>query len=181
MVVPIIILIVLLGLVFWLGSMVLATAIGSPVVYSKKESVRKAYRLAGLQVGETVLDLGCGNCQNLILAAKEFGAKGIGVDRSLYCFLVSNFKIWLAGESGKIQVIWGGFDRAEKLLQKVDVVYLYLLNSTLAEIEPWFFRHLGKNVRAVSLAFKFPNHKPIKEKPVTNLGIKTKIRLYGRA
>ena len=70
------------------------------------------------------------------------------------------------------------YKKAEKLLKKADVVYLYLLNSVLDKIENWLFDSISPKTRVVSLSFKFKNHKPLKTLPTINLGRKTKIRLY---
>lgn len=171
---------ILLGLLFWQASLLLASIIGTPIVYSNSVAVKDAFTLAGLKKGETVIDLGCGNAKTLITAAKEFGAKCIGVDRSFYCFLKSKINVILAGESRNIKIYLGSFDKIEKELAKADVIYLYLLNRVLKDIEPWFFAHIGPNTRVVSLSFWFVKNKPIKEVATKNLGKETTIRLYAK-
>jgi hypothetical protein len=172
---------VLLGILFWQVSLLFACIIGTPIVYSNSRAVEDAFRLAGLKNGETVIDLGCGNARTLIIAAKKFGAKGIGVDRSVYCFLKSNFNIWLAGERKNIKIVLGSFEKIEKNLKSADVVYFYLLNTVLQKIEPWFFKHIGPKTRVVSLSFVFAKNKPVDEAKTMNLGQETRIRLYHKS
>lgn len=169
------------SVIFWQGSCLFATIIGSPIVYSYKGAVIDSLKLAGVKKGDTVVDLGCGDGRSIIIAAKEFGAKGIGVDRSLYCYFKSNLNALLAGQSKNVRIIWGSFDKAEKVLKNADVVYLYLLNSTLKEIEPWIFKTIGEKTKIVSLAFWFPNKKPIVEADTFTLGKVTKTRLYKKS
>lgn len=171
---------VLLLLLFWQFSLLFACITGTPIVYSNSRAIEDAFRLAKLKAGETVIDLGCGNARTLIIAAKKFGAKGIGVDRSVYCFIKSMINVFLAGESKNIKIVLGSFEKIEKELKNADVIYLYLLNAVLEKIEPWFFKHIGKDTRIVSLSFWFAKKKPIRETKTINLGRETKIRLYSK-
>lgn len=158
--------------------MLLAMVTGSPIVYADRRAIHNCFRLAELFPGQTVIDLGCGNSRALIIATKEFRAKGIGVDRSFYSYFRSRINIWLTGQSKNIRVVWGDFRALEEDLVKADVVYLYLLNETLVGIESWLFSSVGQQTKIVSLAFAFPNHRPVKVFETFNLGQKTKIRIY---
>lgn len=169
-----------LGVLFWQLNLLIVSVFSTPIVYANGQAIRDAYKLADLKKRELVVDLGCGNAKSLIIAAKEFGAKGIGVDLSLYCYLKSKLNVTLAGQGKNIEIIWGGFKKSEPYLKKADVVYLYLLNSTLEKIEPWFFTSIGKYTKVVSLAFEFVDHQPINNSATINLGKKTKIRLYSK-
>jgi ubiquinone/menaquinone biosynthesis C-methylase UbiE len=182
MIIPILLVLLILSVfvLFWQGSLLIATIIGSPIVYASPKAIRDCLKLARLSRGQTVVDLGCGNARSLILAATEFGAKGIGVDRSYYGYYRSKIDVWLAGQSKNIKIVRGDFRVLESQLAQADVVYLYLLNETLAEIESWLFQHIGPKTVVVSLAFSFPNRQPIKISETQNLGQKTKIRLYRR-
>lgn len=178
LVIQIIIILVLLGIIFWQGSLIYAQFLGAPSVNSSREAVRAALKLSALKKDETIIDLGCGNCDVLILAAKEFGATGFGVERSPFYFLLAKLNVWIHGQSKKITVLFGDFKKLENELKEADVLYLYLLNSVLAKIEPWIFETVRKEVRIVSLAFQFPNHRPLQTKHAVTLGKKTAIRLY---
>lgn len=167
-----------LGVLFWQLNLLLTAIFGSPIVYANSQAIIDAYKLAELKKGELIVDLGCGNAKSLIIAARKFGAKGVGVDISLYCYLKSRLNVTLAGQNKNIKIIWGDFNKAEPYLKKADVVYLYLLNSTLKKIEPWFFKSISKNARVVSLAFVFLKHRPMKSVTTFNLGKITKARLY---
>lgn len=158
--------------------MIYATLLGAPSVYSNDQAIRDAFKLAGLKSGQCVVDLGCGNAKSLIIAAKEFGAQGIGVERSPYCFLQAKFRVWQSSESKNIKIYFGNFSRLEKELRKADVVYLYLLNSILVKIESWLFSNLQPEAKVVSLAFEFLKRQPAQAAQTINLGRKTTIRLY---
>ncbi len=171
-------LILSLGLFFWQMSLLLSSVFWVPTVYAYSKAIEDAYELTKLKKGETVIDLGCGNAKSLIIAAKKYGAKGIGVEVSLYCFLKSKFNVVLAGQSKNIRIVFGDLKKLGDDLKKADVVYLYLLNSMLKKIEPWFFNHVSKETRVAVLSFHFDKHEPIKSKSTYNLGKNTKVYLY---
>ncbi len=158
--------------------MVWAAMTGPPIVYSSYKGIRDSFKLAKLQKGETVIDLGSGNGRALLVAAREFGAKGIGIDRSLFCVLRARLNIYLSGESENIKIYFKPFAKASSEIKKADVVYLYLWPSTMKEIESWLFDQVGNDTRIVSLAFNFVERKPIAEVKTLNLRSKMKIGLY---
>jgi SAM-dependent methyltransferase len=171
--------IVLLTLL-WQLILLLTSIFTSPTVYANDKAIEDSLKLAGVKVGELVVDLGCGNAKSLIIAAKKFDAKGIGVEISPYCYLLARWRVFILGESRNIKIIYGDFKKAEVYLKKADVVYLYLLNATLKKIEKWFFSSIGPKTRVVSLAFVFPNKEPINSIETYNLRKNTKARIYKR-
>lgn len=162
---------------FWQLNLFIACLIGAPSVFANKKAIRDALRLADLKKNETLIDLGCGDARSLIIAANDFQAKGIGVERSIYCYLLARIRILLVGKK-QAQILFGNYKKYGKALQKADVVYLYLLNSVMKNIEPWLFNNMKPGARIVSLAFPFPGHKPKKYSNSFNLGRETKIYLY---
>lgn len=174
-----IIFIVLISAVaFWQACLLFAAIFGAPTVYANSKAIIDAFELAGLKNGQLVVDLGCGNARSLIIAAKKFGARGVGVDYSPYCYLKSKLNVALAGQNQNIKIIFGDFRAAEQYLRKADVVYLYLLNSGLAKMETWFFEAISPKTNVVVLAFHFAERKPAKTTSTTNLGRKTEVKLY---
>ena len=161
MVYLIIFLIFALILLLWQISQIISVIGGTPAVYAKDETIREVFKLAGLERGQAVVDLGCGNARSLIIAAKKFKAKGIGVEISPFYFLLSKIKILLSGESKNIKIIFGRFQKAESYLKSADVVYLYLFSKALNEIEKWLFNSVSEKTKIVSFGFKFAKRKPV--------------------
>lgn len=170
--------IILLLTLFWQTSLLFSTIVGAPTVYANNKAIRDAYKLANLKKGDLVLDLGCGNAKSLIIAAKEFGAKGVGIEISPYCYIKSKINILFCGQKNNIIILYGNFDKAQKYLARADVVYLYLLNSVLKNIEDWYFETISKKTRTVVLSFEFSKRKPTKIVKTNNLGKCTTIKLY---
>src|SRR5688572_23657516 len=53
---------------------------GLPPVPTKPERIRKALKLANLQPDEVLYDLGAGDGRVLFSAARDFGAKAVGIE-----------------------------------------------------------------------------------------------------
>lgn len=174
----ILLILILLFVIFWIASLTLAQAIGAPSVYANNEAINDAFKLAKLKRGQLVLDLGCGDGRSLIIAAKKYGAKAVGIERSLYCFLFCKIRVQMSGYGKNIKVIFGDFHKAEQYLIKVDLVYLYLLNKILNKEEDWLFLSLKKEASISSLCFEFKKHTPAETMKTQNLGKQTTIYLY---
>jgi len=177
--IEIIMIIVLLVVAFWQASLIYAQVLGAPSVYANKDAILEACKLAGLKKGQTLLDLGCGDGRSLIIASKEFGAFGIGIERSPYCYLKSKLNVYLSGQKN-IKILYGDIQKYDDEVKKADVIYVYLLNSVLAKIENWLFATIGNKTKIVSLAFKFPNYKPKEIIRVKNLRRITNLALYSK-
>lgn len=172
------IILILSVIIFWLGSLLFSQIIGAPSVYSNPKAVREGLSLSGLKKGELLVDLGCGDGRSLILAAREFGARGVGVEISPYCYLKARLNVFLSGQGKNIKIHFGSYKKLEKEVKKADVFYLYLLNSVLADLEEWIFSNLKAGSRIVVLCFWFPHKKELKKIKTKNLGRETDLRLY---
>lgn len=178
LIILLIVLIISLVVLLWLLSLLIALCTGAPVVYSNNKSIIDAMNLAQAQPNQMLLDLGCGNARSLIIASKKFHTKGIGVERSVYFFLLSRLNVWLSGESKNIKIILGDFKQVDRYLSQVDIVYMYLLPSVMDSIKKWLFDKLKKDAKIVSLSFCFSDIDPVRIIPTNNLGQNTKILLY---
>ena len=176
-IIGILIIVLLLIVAFWQACLIYAQAVGAPTVYANKGAVVEACKLTGLRKGQTLIDLGCGDGRSLIIASKMFGAKGVGIERSPYCYLKSKLNVYLSGQRN-IKILYGDIQKYGEEVKKADVVYIYLLNSVLTKIEDWLFAKVGPTTKIVSLAFSFPNHKPKRVIKVKNLGRMTNLSLY---
>ena len=167
-----------LALLLWQISLVISVIFGAPTVHTQRSAIIKAYELADLKKNETVLDLGCSDARALIYGAKEFGAKGIGVEISPFYYLMARLKVILSGQHGQIKIVFGNLKRHGELIKRCDVVYLYLLPKLLDEIEQEVFSQLKKNARVVTVGFNFKNKRAKSQETALNHGRKTKIYLY---
>jgi len=136
----------------WKGSCV-------PFVKSDPELVRKGFKAAGLKPGELVVELGCGDAQNLVIAAKEFGARGIGIDINAQRIAEALSNVRRAGVEDKVEIIHGNFMDKEDLIAKADLIYCYLTPRINELVKPMLEKY---PLRILSLTFPFSGWVPTK-------------------
>jgi hypothetical protein len=92
------------------------------------------------------------------LAAKEFGAKAVGVEAVLLFYFLSRLRVKFLGLNKKIKIIRG--DLFSQDLSKADVVTIYLSAKTNIRLGKKFRKELKTGARIISRAFKMPGWLP---------------------
>jgi precorrin-6B methylase 2 len=140
-----IIVVAVLALTFW-------PAISfAPYVGSSRSKVRRALAVAGLQPGETLYDLGCGDGRVLLIASHTFGARAVGVELSIPIFLLAKIKCRLLRAS-EVEVRLGNMFKAD--ISDADVIFLYGVPATLKHtVRQKLERELKPGARVVSYCF----------------------------
>lgn len=136
---------------------------------TSKKTARAMCKLAKVKKGDLIYDLGSGDGTALMIASKEFGANGVGVEIDPVRNLASILLLKLNGVLDKVKVIRGNF--FEQNLQKADVVFVYLVPKTLDKLLPKFRKELKKGTRIVS--YKYEINMPLK-----GFNKESEIRLY---
>lgn len=126
---------------------------GAPWLPTRLKKVHKMLTLAKVQPNEVVYDLGCGDGRVLVMAARKFGAKAVGIEIDLFRYLWCQFLITILGLRKKVKIIYG--DLFEIDISKADVVICYLLQSTNDKLEEKLIRELPPTTRIVSNTFIF--------------------------
>jgi precorrin-6B methylase 2 len=103
-------------------------------------------------------DLGAGDGRVLFMAAREFGARAVGIEVGpIQCAL-----IWLralaTGLGSQVNVRWGNFYRAT--LHEADVVFVYATSTEIQKLAPHLEQQLQRGTRLVSIAADFPEWEP---------------------
>src|SRR5512144_2575311 len=94
---------------------------GLPPVPTKPERIQKALKLANLQPHETLYDLGAGDGRVLLIAARDFGARAVGLEIGpIQCVLIW-LRVTASGSGKQIKIRWGNFYKAD--LHDADVVF----------------------------------------------------------
>ena len=131
---------------------------GLPPVPTNPNRIRKALKLVNLQPNETLYDLGAGDGRVLLIAAREFNAKAIGIEIGpIQCAL-----IWLrviASRLGnKIQIKWGNFLKTD--LSQADVVFVYATSKEVMKLASHLEKKMKPGSRVVSISADFPEWEP---------------------
>ena len=135
--------------------------INAPYVTTPDKVVRAMLKLAGVNKSDTVYDLGCGDGRIVILAAKEYGAQGVGIDINPDRIREARANAAKAGVGSRV-----GFEVADIFMadiQAATVVTLYLLPDVNLRLRPKLLKDLKPGVRVVSHAFDMGDWKPDKK------------------
>ncbi len=146
---------VVLG-VLWL---VIPMVFGLPWIPTRRPRIRRALELAGLRAGEVLFDLGAGDGRVLTLAARDFGARAVGVEISpLHC-AVAWMRARLGGVGDRVQIRLGDYHKAD--LRPADVVFAYLTGREAPRLGPILQAQLRPGARVVTVAFDFAGWRPV--------------------
>lgn len=124
----------------------------------KRKTAKAICRLAGVTKKDTVYDLGSGDGTALIVAAQEFGARGIGVEIDPLRAFLSKMKIKRAGLSKQINIHRKNFFQHD--ISSATVVFVYLVPKALQRLLPKLQKELKPGTRIVS--FRYELSLPIK-------------------
>jgi ubiquinone/menaquinone biosynthesis C-methylase UbiE len=131
------------------------------IIYVPTEEVvvDKMLDMAKVKKEDIVYDLGCGDGRIICMAAKKFGAKGVGVDidpaRIKDC--LETMKKY--GVTKQTVDIRQGDALRVKDLEKATVVMFYMLPEFMEKLEPQVLKRLKPGTRLVAHDYPFPNLK----------------------
>lgn len=131
---------------------------GAPWVTTPMASVRKMLELAQVTPEDLVYDLGCGDGRVLIVAAREFGARAVGIELDPLRYLWCQFVIAILGLRGQVRVIHGDFFKQD--LSRADVVILFLQFDTNDLLSLKLVDELRPGTRVVSRVSTFSGWTP---------------------
>lgn len=133
---------------------------GAPFVSSDKGQIRAMLGLADIKPGDTVMDLGSGNGALLMEAAKR-GGRAVGIEMNPFLVRYSRFRIRHFDFKNAITVYRG--DLYKFPLHSADVVFLYLLPRTVANLRKKLSEELKPGSRVISNGFPIPGWSALKE------------------
>lgn len=132
----------------------------APFVPSPQTVVEFMLKMAELRAGEVLFDMGSGDGRTVIMAAKTFGARGVGIElrEDLAKKAMSNIHEY--GLDDRVTIM--NDDMFNVNLTSADVVYLYLTTSANEKIKPNLERDLKKGARVVSHDYEVIGWRPVK-------------------
>ena len=132
-----------------------------PYVPTPQEVVDEMLKLANIQKGDILYDLGCGDGRIVITAAKEYGIEAAGIDIDPERIEESNQNAAKAGVSNKVKFIEADLFAAD--ISRASVVTLYLLHSVNLKLKPKLLKELKPGTRVVSNTFSMDDWEPKKK------------------
>ena len=123
----------------------------APFVPTPQDVVDRMLELAGVSGSDVVYDLGCGDGRIVITAAREFGARGVGIDIDPQRIAEANANAEREGVQHLVTFIEQ--DAMTVDVSDATVVTLYLLSSSNLKLRPLLTSQLPPGARIVSHAF----------------------------
>ena len=110
-------------------------------------------RLANVTKNDVVYDLGCGDGRIVIAAARQFGARGVGVDIDPQRIDEANAAAKKAGVADKVRFFVGDIFDPNLEIKDATVVALFLLQSMNERLRPRLQKELRPGSRIVANSF----------------------------
>lgn len=133
---------------------------------TNRKTAREICKLAKITKSDLVYELGSGNATFLITAAKEFGARGIGIELDPLRFFISTLMIHIIRVNDKVVIKRKNF--FDEDLSEATMIYVYLVPKALNLLLPKFKKELKKGTRIVSYRYEM-NLPTIKKDPKNKL------------
>ena len=138
--------------------------IRTPYVATPPNIVNAMLKLAGVRKNDVVYDLGCGDGRIVIAAAKEYGARGVGID-------INPQRIDEANQNAKREhvanlVNFHTGDVFESDVRQASIVALYMLPDVNVKLRPKLQDQLKPGSRIVTHGFAMGDWQPTKVEEV---------------
>jgi ribosomal protein L11 methylase PrmA len=137
-----------------------------PYVPTPEHVVKRMLELAQIKKGEFMMDLGSGDGRIAIAAARDFGARAVGIDIDPQRIKEANENVQKNGVGDRVRILQA--DLFEANISEATVVTLYLLPSLNLKLMPKLMKELKPGTRIVSHAFDMGDWKPEQELDVNN-------------
>jgi len=126
-------------------------------------------RLAKVGKDDIVYDLGSGDGTALTVAAKEFGAKGVGIEIDPLRAFISTLMIRIIRVQDKVKIKRKNFFGVD--ISRASVVFVYLVPRVLNKLLPKFKGELSSGTRIVSYRYEI-------NLPLVKYDKENKLRMY---
>jgi protein-L-isoaspartate O-methyltransferase len=130
----------------------------APFITTPPEVVARMLQIAGTGPQDTVIDLGSGDGRIVIAAARDHGARGLGIELDPKLVLLARENARRAGVAERARFEEG--DALQADLSRASVVTIYLLPFLLDQLQPRLLAQLRPGARVVTHAFAFKGWKP---------------------
>jgi SAM-dependent methyltransferase len=137
-------------------------------VPTRDEVVDGMLKLAKVTSADVVYDLGCGDGKIVIAAARQYGARGVGIDIDPERIKEANDNARAAGVTDKVTFILGDIFDPNVKIADATVVTLFLLPRLNLLLRPRLWKELKPGTRVVSNSFDMGDWTPARTEQVGN-------------
>ena len=152
----------------------------TPYVPTPQVVVERMLSMAAVRPGDMLIDLGSGDGRLVITAAKEYGARGFGVDIDPKLVSKSNRAAREAGVADRVRFLRQ--DLFETDFREADVLTLYLLPDVNIALRPKLLAELRPGTRVVSHDYGMREWQPDAEArvpaPDKSVGLRKESMVY---
>lgn len=149
-----IILVVIILLIFLLSFVWPPDSPWSPWWKTSVQVSRVVCDIAKITNKDVLYELGSGNGTTLMIAAKEYGARCVGVEIDPIRYWYSKFVIWKSGLTKKVTLYQKNFLFVP--IGSASVIYIYLVPKAIKKLKEKFLSELKPGTRVVSYHYKIP-------------------------
>ena len=120
------------------------------------KTIDQMLKMAQARPEDVLYDLGSGDGRVVIAAAKKYGLRAVGIEKSKTLAWLSKLAIRRSGVQGRVRIVNGDFFNQD--LSKASIVTTYLSRSVNRELEPKLRMELREGTRIISAdhTFDFP-------------------------
>lgn len=152
----------------------------TPYVPTPQVVVERMLRMAAVRPGDMLIDLGSGDGRLVITAAKEYGARGFGVDIDPKLVTQSNRAARDAGVADRVKFLRQDLFKTD--FRDADVLTLYLLPDVNIALRPKILAELRPGTRVVSHDYGMREWQPDAEArvpaPDKSVGLRKESMVY---
>jgi predicted RNA methylase len=159
--IPLIILVFFIGILlilyfFW---MIIPMISGLPWIPTRPARIRLALALAHIRPGDILYDLGSGDGRVLVIAAREFGARAIGIEISPIHCIIARINAFLGGINNKVEIRWASFYKVD--FSDADVIFVYMTSREATYLRPRLERQLQPGTQVISISCEIAGWQPV--------------------
>lgn len=133
----------------------LANWLGAPYLPILRRDYEAIFALAGLQPGQTIIDLGSGDGRFLLAAARH-GYKAVGYEINPLLYLVSIFVTWRYRHL--ISIHLADFWRTP--LPPTDAIYVFLIGRLMPKLDQKLTTDITRSTTVISFVYEIPGRHP---------------------
>lgn len=124
----------------------------SPWWRTSGKTAKVMIALAKINEHDIIYDLGSGDGTALITAAKQTGARGVGVEIDPFRVFISHLNVQVNGVGRKIKIVRKNFFAVDT--SEATVIFMYLVPKALQKLKPKLLKELQPGTRIVTFVYK---------------------------